>query len=98
MARVQEAIPCPMGVWTEISNSDITAATVQALKGAVAIRGTVGAVAPLTEPKPGLSPGYVLQATEGLRQAPAASFGAGVTRLYAYPVSSEDAIVFIDHA
>lgn len=42
-------IECPEGVWTELTNADVTEATFQVLSGSgVQIKATEGAVAPLT--------------------------------------------------
>ncbi len=96
MARDQVEVVCPAGVWTEISNSDVTTVTFQARKAAVAIRATVGAVPPATLDLPG----KVYKELEGENRVAIGVLAAavGVTRLYAIPINSADAAVYIDHA
>jgi carbon monoxide dehydrogenase subunit G len=42
MARDQERVDCLPGVWTELTNSDVTEITFQVVTGSVKIRCTTG--------------------------------------------------------
>jgi len=42
MARNQEAVSCPPGVWTELTNSDTTDITFQVRSGSIKVRATTG--------------------------------------------------------
>lgn len=102
MARDQAAITCPPGVWTELTNGDVTQITFQVVTGSVKVRATTGsAPASLSDP------GYVYHAHPADRQTEygelrialtSLAAGAGMDRLFATPISGRKARVIVDHA
>jgi carbon monoxide dehydrogenase subunit G len=101
MARNQETVTCQPGVWTELTNSDVTTITFQVRTGAVKVRCTTGsAPANLSDG------GYEYHATiDGdnnygeIRIAIAdLSSEAGADRVFATPLNGRRALVTVDHA
>lgn len=102
MARDQAAITCPPGVWTELTNSDVTELTFQVITGSVKIRATTGsAPAALSDA------GYVYHAHPADQQNESGELrislsslaaGAGMDRVFATPISGRKAVVIVDHA
>jgi hypothetical protein len=102
MARNQESVACPPGVWTELTNSDATAITFQVISGSVKVRATTGAA-----PAALADPGYVYHAHPADRQSEDGELNiaisdltatAGADRVFATPISGRRAIVVVDHA
>lgn len=103
MARNQAAVTCPPGVWTQLTNDDVTEITFQIVTGSVKVRFTAGATPPST-----LSDaGYVYHARPGDAQEESGELRVGVfdlasdatlNRLYATPINGRKAIVIVDHA
>ena len=102
MPRNQEAVTCPPGVWTELTNSDATAITFQVLAGAVKVRVTAGATPPALA-----AAGYPYYAraadrssNSGEMRVTIATFttSAGANRVYAQPINGRPAVVIVDHA
>jgi carbon monoxide dehydrogenase subunit G len=103
MARNQALVTCPPGVWTQLTNDDVTDITFQVQAGSIKVRGTVGATAPSS-----LSdPGYVYHAHPTGPQEESGELrvdltdlftGAGINRVYATPISGRPAKVIVDHA
>ena len=101
MARNQERVTCLPGVWTELTNGDVTEITFQVVTGSVKIRATTGAA-----PSDLADAGYVYHAhpadqqTESgeLRVAiPDLAAGAGLDRIFATPINGRKAAVIVDH-
>lgn len=95
MARNQETEPCAPGVWTQLTNADVTTISFVALTADIEIRGAVGAVAPGND-----DDGIPYKAGMGERQILLSSLftTSGITRVYARPVLSTTAKVWVDHA
>ena len=89
-------IALPKETWTQLSNADITALTVQNIgTDDVRIMGTVGAVAPTD-----VNDGILLPAGQGIKSTDtlAALFpGVAATRVYGYSVGGPGG-VFVSHA
>lgn len=94
MAQDQQRIACPVGVWTQITNSAMTALTFQVLGGPVYIRFTVGATPPSQEF------GIVYESMRGESNKLLTDLvkGAGLNQMYAKPVGGSPSAVYIDHA
>lgn len=101
MARDQVAVACPAGVWTELTNADVTNITFQVVSGSVKVRFTTGAT-PAALSDAGYE--YHANATEyqrdGELNATVADFaaGAGMDRAFATPLNGRRAVVVVDHA
>jgi hypothetical protein len=101
MARDQARVACPPGVWTELSNSAVTAITFQVVSGAVKVRFTTGS-APSTLG----AAGYEYHASPLGDQkdgelnifATDLASAAGANRLFATPLNGRRALVVVDHA
>jgi hypothetical protein len=102
MARNQESVTCPPGVWTQLTDSDITEITFQVVTGSVKIRATVGATAPATDAE-----GYVYHARPTAEQTENGELRVGISdltataganRVYARPIGGRKARVIVDHA
>lgn len=101
MARNQEAVLCPVGVWTELTNGDVTEITFQVVSGSVKVRFTTGAA-----PSALSDAGYEYHANsveyqrDGELRAAVADFAAaaGVDRVFATPLNGRRAVVVVDHA
>lgn len=102
MARDQAAVVCPPGVWTELTNSDVTAITFQVTTGAVKVRCTTG-TAPSALSDTGIEyharPAYP-QGTQGELRVNITSLTAtaGADRVFATPINGRKAVVIVDHA
>ena len=99
MARDQELVRCPPGVWTELTNSDATTVTFLVVSGAIKVRATTGASPASTDPGyTYAAKSYDEQATGELR-IPIAdmSSAAGADRLWARPINGRSAAVVVDH-
>ena len=103
MARNQEAITCPAGAWTQLTNGDISEITFQVISGSVKVRFTAGA----TPPSNLSDGGYVYHARAADSQDESGELrilvsdlaaGAGLNRLYATPINGRPAVVVVDHA
>ena len=101
MARNQEVVTCLPGVWTELTNGDVTDITFQVTTGSVKIRCTVGATAPAIG-----AGGYVYHARPGDPQQESGELrvliadlaaAAGANRVFAQPISGRKALVVVDH-
>ena len=101
MARDQVAVSCPAGVWTELTNADVTDITFQVVSGSVKVRFTTGsAPAALSDA------GYEYHAIpseyqrDGELRAAVASLAAvaGADRVFATPLNGRRAVVVVDHA
>jgi hypothetical protein len=102
MARNQEAVSCPPGVWTELTNSDATQITFQVVGGSVKVRCTTGAA-----PSALSDAGYVYHAHPADRQTEDGELRinisdltatAGADRVFATPINGRTATVVVDHA
>ena len=102
MARNQEAVSCPPGVWTELTNSDTTQITFLVQSGSVRVRATTGAA-----PSSLSDGGYVYHAHPSDRQTEEGELRinisdltatAGADRVFATPISGRTATVVVDHA
>jgi hypothetical protein len=102
MPRNQEAVSCPPGVWTELTNSDTTTITFQVISGSVKVRATTGSA-----PSALSDAGYVYHAhptgpqneNGELRIAIAdLTATAGADRVFASPINGRTATVVVDHA
>ncbi len=102
MARNQEAVSCPPGVWTELTNSDTTQITFQVQGGSVRVRATTGAA-----PSSLSDGGYIYHAHPVNRQTEEGELRinisdltatAGADRVFATPIDGRIATVVVDHA
>jgi len=102
MPRNQEAVSCPPGVWTELTNSDAIQITFQVISGSVKIRATTGSA-----PSALSDAGYVYHAHPSDRQTEEGELRialsdltatAGADRVFATPISGRRAVVVVDHA
>jgi hypothetical protein len=102
MARDQALVVCPPGVWTELTNDDITEITFQVVTGSVKIRFTTGSA-----PSSLNDPGYVYHARPADSQEESGELrvtvaelaaGAGLDRAFAVPINGRTAKVVVDHA
>jgi hypothetical protein len=102
MARNQEAVTCPVGVWTELTNSDATSITFQVQSGSVKVRATTGSA-----PSALSDAGYIYHAHPSDRQTEEGELNialtdltstAGADRVFATPISGRRAVVIVDHA
>lgn len=101
MARNQESVTCPPGVWTELTNSDTTAITFQVRSGAIKVRCTTGAA-----PSSLSDGGYEYHSTpdgennfgEIRIDLADLSSAEGVDRVFATPINGRKALVTVDHA
>ena len=99
MARNQEVVTCPPGVWTELTNSDVTQITFQVVFGVAEIRATDG-TAPSDSDR-----GYIyrndgIDYHEGELRIDVATLAeaSGVDRVFARPLNSRNAKIIVDHA
>lgn len=99
MARDQEIVECPAGVWTELTNDDVTDITFQVLAGAVEVRATDGATPAATDR------GYFYRNDgreyhEGELRVALSDFAEdpAAERMFARPVNGRPARVMVDHA
>ena len=101
MARDQVAVSCPAGVWTELTNADVTHITFQVISGSVKVRFTTGS-APAALSDAGYE--YHANPTEyqrdGELRAAVPDFAAlaGSDRVFATPLNGRRAVVVVDHA
>jgi len=100
MARNQEAIHCPAGEWTELTNADATTITFQVQSGSVKVRATEDDTPPALA-----APGWIYHARPSDEQSEYGELAirldqlaAGASRLFAMPTSGRRAIVLVDHA
>lgn len=102
MARNQEAVTCPSGVWTELTNSDATQITFQVISGSVKVRATTGSA-----PSSLNDAGYVYHAYPTGPQTENGELrinisdlaaAAGSDRVFATPINGRTATVLVDHA
>ena len=102
MARDQERVDCLPGVWTELTNSDVTEITFQVVTGSVKIRCTTGSA-----PSALSDSGYVYHAHPSSPQLEsgelrvlitALATAAGADRVFATPINGRAAGVVVDHA
>lgn len=99
MARNQESVMCPNGVWTQLTNDDVSAITLVVLQGDVYVRFTTDETTP-TE-----AGGLPLREGAGVLAKPVneMTFLVGADRVWAKPLASNgsvlnDAVVHVDHA
>jgi hypothetical protein len=102
MARDQALVICQPGVWTELTNGDVTEITFQVVTGSVKIRCTTGSA-----PSSLSDPGYVYHARPADDQEESGELrielsqlaaGADIDRVFATPISGRVAKVVVDHA
>jgi hypothetical protein len=102
MARDQVAVTCEPGVWTELTNGDVSEITFQVVAGSVKVRFTSGSA-----PSALTAAGYVYHARPGDAQEESGELripvtdlaaGAGLDRLFATPINGRKAVVIVDHA
>jgi hypothetical protein len=102
MARDQELVICPPGIWTEITDGAATEITFQVVSGSVKIRCTDGAA-----PSDLSDPGYVYhgrpadpQQESGELRIEISQLAAdvGANRVYATPINGRNGKVVVDHA
>ena len=102
MARNQAAVTCEPGVWTELTNGDVTEITFQIITGSVKVRCTTGSA-----PSALTDAGYVYHARPAdpqqesgeLRVAIAdLTATSGADRVFATPINGRKAVVVVDHA
>ena len=99
MAQDQQTITCPDGVWTQLTNADVTQITFQVLSGSVFIRFTTDATTPTEDP------GLVYNRGEGELNETLGQLVnlANADRVWAKPVSisggtADQAAVYVDHS
>lgn len=100
MARDQETITLTEGVWTQLTNADVTNITLQILSGAAYIRFTTDATTP-TEVR-----GQLWPAPTGVLNIAISELSnlSGADRVWAKPAyldvsgGLKDAVVYVDHA
>jgi hypothetical protein len=92
MAQNQVPVTCPAGVWTQLTNSDVTEATFQVQTSDVYIRFTTDTTTP-TEAR-----GLLYPQGEGELQKLMTDLTslAGADRIWAKPVGGRRAIVVVD--
>ena len=95
MAQDQQAITCAVGAWTQLTNADATNVTFQVISGSVYIRYTTDATTPTATLE-----GQRYDAGEGKQNTALTDLVAlgGAARVWARPIGSDAARVFIDHA
>lgn len=100
MARNQAVVACPAGVWTQLTNDDVTDIAFQVLAGVVEIRGTVGATPPGATDRGRVYRNDGFEYQEGELRIDIKDFAdaAGINRVYARPVNGRRAKVLVDHA
>lgn len=99
MARDQAVVECPPGVWTELTDSDVTQITFQVLTGVVEIRATDG-TAPSASDRGFLyrSDGYEYHEGELRISVSDLAEATGVDRVFARPLNARPAKLIVDHA
>lgn len=102
MPQNQARVTCPVGVWTELTNSDTTQITFQVQAGSIKVRATTGAA-----PSNLSDPGYIYHAHPSDRQTEEGELRinlsdltttAGADRVFATPIGGRRAVVIVDHA
>jgi hypothetical protein len=99
MAQDQVRVTCPVGVWTELTNSDATAITFQVLSGAVKIRCTTGSA-----PSALTDAGFEYRADpddsdkQGEVNLTIAQLSATADRVFATPINGRRAKIVVSHA
>jgi hypothetical protein len=102
MARNQALVVCPPGVWTELTNDDVSNITFQVQTGSVKVRCTTGSA-----PSALTDAGYVYHAHPTGPQEESGELrvdildlttAAGADRVFATPISGRAAKVIVDHA
>ncbi|PCI53886.1 MAG: hypothetical protein COB36_11650 [Alphaproteobacteria bacterium] len=93
MARTQESIPCPSGMWTQITNGDVENITFQVQVTDVRIAITAGAVAPTGTDGFFYKKGWA-EARRALTDYTAL---VGANRVWARPIGTTGASVLVDH-
>ena len=102
MARNQESVTCPPGVWTQLTNDNVSEITFQVITGSVKVRATVNAVPPAADAE-----GYVYHARPAGEQTENGELRVeiddltatpGANRVYARPIGGRKARVIVDHA
>ena len=98
MAQDQQTITCPDGVWTQLTNADVTRITFQVLSGSVFIRFTTDTTTPTEDH------GIVYKRGEGELNELLTELTnlSGADRVWAKPVSisggtADQAAVYVDH-
>ena len=102
MPRDQAKVTCPVGVWTELTNSDATAITFQVVSGSIKVRTTTGSA-----PSNLSDDGFVYHAHPTDRQTEDGELNitlsdftptAGADRVFATPIGGRRAVVVVSHA
>lgn len=102
MARDQALVTCPPGVWTELTNADVTQITFQVVAGSIKVRATTGSA-----PSALSDAGYVYHAHPADRQSEDGELRIGIAdltattgadRVFATPINGRTAKVVVDHA
>ena len=94
MAQNQIIVTCPVGVWTQLTNADVTVASFQVRKAATQIRFTADA----TQPDADDDAGYIYGPMEGEKLSALSDITplAGAVRIWAKPCGAASE-VFVDH-
>jgi len=101
MARDQAHVTCPVGEWTQLTNSDTSTITFQVISGSIKVRTTTGSA-----PSALSDPGYIYHARSADSQAEEGELGVllsslsavvGADRVFATPISGRRAVVLVDH-
>lgn len=94
MARDQVDLPVPVGVWTQLTNADVTSITFECLGHPVYIRFTTDETTP-TEAR-----GILYRHGQGEADRPVSELAelAGVDRVWAKPAGAHPSVVHVDHA
>lgn len=101
MPQNQAKVTCPVGVWTELTNSDTSQITFQVQSGSIKVRATTGAAPSSID-----DPGYIYHAHPSDRQTEegelrvnisALTSTVGADRVFAAPINGRRAVVIVDH-
>ena len=92
MAQNQATVLCPVGVWTQLTNSNVTEATFQVQSSTIFVRFTTDTTAP-TQTR-----GLQYRETEGELQKLMTDLTSlsGATRIWAIPANGRRAVVVVD--
>lgn len=94
MARDQDDIDCPVGVWTQLTNADVTNITFEVLGHPAYIRFTTDETVP-TEARGKL---YPYATGEADRSVSELAKLAGADRVWAKPAGAHPTVITVDHA
>ena len=94
MAQNQQTIACEPGVWTQLTNADATAITLEVVEGKAMFRFTANETAP-TESF-GIT--YSEEKGELQKDISAMTYLNGAVRVWAKPKFGKRCLVYVDHA